>query len=123
MQRDTLTAMDNTFIISQRYVDFIHAVRDAAISLYIYFPLTRLFLQWAFALNCMCKARNNMRYNELAVQLLKAVHPRFVIMTEVGRPRMCVSTHSLSLSFALCYLSLYLQSMKAFLFAIIVCTI
>lgn len=45
--------------------------------------------KWAFALNCMSLVRNDKKYNELAVQLLKAVHPRFVFLMNSMRPRMC----------------------------------
>jgi len=43
--------------------------------------------KWAFALNCMSVARNDEKYNLLAVQLIKAIHPRFVSLRSTARPR------------------------------------
>jgi len=44
--------------------------------------------KWAFALNCMSVARNEKRYNHLAVQLIKAIHPRFLFTMNAMRPRL-----------------------------------
>ena len=43
---------------------------------------------WMFALNRMALASGEVRYNEQAVALAKAVHPRFFVGLESGRPRM-----------------------------------
>ncbi|KZT25642.1 hypothetical protein NEOLEDRAFT_1133107 [Neolentinus lepideus HHB14362 ss-1] len=43
---------------------------------------------WMFALNRMSKATGERGYNELAVQLAKAVHPRFMVNRDAARPRM-----------------------------------
>ncbi|EPQ52292.1 hypothetical protein GLOTRDRAFT_47697 [Gloeophyllum trabeum ATCC 11539] len=43
---------------------------------------------WMFALNRMSVASGERRYNELAVQLARAVHPKFVVNREAARPRM-----------------------------------
>ncbi|KAH7623742.1 hypothetical protein NADE_008560 [Nannochloris sp. 'desiccata'] len=40
--------------------------------------------RWAFALNRMSLARNDAKYNNWAVELLKAVHPHFVYRTSGG---------------------------------------
>jgi len=42
--------------------------------------------KWALALNRMSIARDSQRYNDLAIQLIKAIHPRFVRETGEGRP-------------------------------------
>ncbi|KAH7365559.1 hypothetical protein KP509_18G034900 [Ceratopteris richardii] len=44
--------------------------------------------KWMFALNRMSIARGNERYNDLAIELAKAVHSRFVYDTDKERPRM-----------------------------------
>ncbi|KAJ5130880.1 uncharacterized protein N7515_006919 [Penicillium bovifimosum] len=43
---------------------------------------------WMFALNRMTRASGDMRYNRLAVQLAKAIHPRFFVDRAAARPRM-----------------------------------
>lgn len=43
---------------------------------------------WMFALNRMSLASGDPKYNRLAVQLAKAIHPRFFINRESTRPRM-----------------------------------
>ena len=44
---------------------------------------------WMFALNRMALAARDMRYNELAIELAQAVHPRFVSARDSERPRVC----------------------------------
>lgn len=44
--------------------------------------------KWAFALNRMSLARHDAKYNAQAVELIKAVHPRFVYDRASRRPRM-----------------------------------
>ncbi|KZT69181.1 hypothetical protein DAEQUDRAFT_281192 [Daedalea quercina L-15889] len=44
---------------------------------------------WMFALNRMARATRNPRYNELAIELAQAIHPRFVRDRDAERPRMC----------------------------------
>jgi len=48
--------------------------------------------KWAFALNCMSKARGDAHYNELAVELIKAIHPHFVFERDSARPTMVWKT-------------------------------
>ncbi|KAI9065229.1 hypothetical protein FKP32DRAFT_507509 [Trametes sanguinea] len=43
---------------------------------------------WMFALNRMTRATGERRYNDLALELAKAIHPRFVRDRESARPRM-----------------------------------
>ncbi|KAL7277208.1 hypothetical protein ACG7TL_009057 [Trametes sanguinea] len=43
---------------------------------------------WMFALNRMTRATGERRYNDLAIELAKAIHPRFVCDRESARPRM-----------------------------------
>ncbi|KIJ41464.1 hypothetical protein M422DRAFT_172091 [Sphaerobolus stellatus SS14] len=43
---------------------------------------------WMFALNRMAVVSGKNQFNDLAVQLVKAVHPRFVQAREAARPRM-----------------------------------
>ncbi|KAI8972830.1 hypothetical protein BD414DRAFT_499500 [Trametes punicea] len=43
---------------------------------------------WMFALNRMTHATGERRYNDLAVELARAIHPRFVRDRESARPRM-----------------------------------
>ena len=43
---------------------------------------------WMFALNRMSVAIGELRYNDLAVELGKAIHPAFVVNRETSRPRM-----------------------------------
>ncbi|KAI0718787.1 hypothetical protein C8T65DRAFT_570247 [Cerioporus squamosus] len=43
---------------------------------------------WMFALNRMARATGERRYNDLAVELAKAIHPRFVRDRDSARPRM-----------------------------------
>ncbi|KAI0355917.1 hypothetical protein OH77DRAFT_1424188 [Trametes cingulata] len=43
---------------------------------------------WMFALNRMAHATGERRYNDLAVELAKAIHPRFVRDRDSARPRM-----------------------------------
>lgn len=43
---------------------------------------------WMFALNRLAKASGEKRWNDLAIQLAKAVHPAFVYDGESARPRM-----------------------------------
>jgi len=44
---------------------------------------------WMFALNRMSLAARDPHYNDLAIELAKAVHPRFVRDRDAERPRMC----------------------------------
>jgi len=44
--------------------------------------------KWAFALNRMSVARSDKRYNDWAIDLIKAIHPRFVYRSTSGRLRM-----------------------------------
>ncbi|KAK3368186.1 hypothetical protein B0H63DRAFT_514862 [Podospora didyma] len=44
---------------------------------------------WMFALNRLSLATGEKEYNQLAVQLAKAIHPHFVIRKEGHEPRMC----------------------------------
>lgn len=39
---------------------------------------------WMFALNCLALAAHEPRYNDLAIQLARAVHPRFVVAGRDG---------------------------------------
>jgi hypothetical protein len=43
---------------------------------------------WMFALNRMAKASGDLRYNRQAIQLAKAIHPKFFIDRAAARPRM-----------------------------------
>jgi hypothetical protein len=43
---------------------------------------------WMFALNRLSLASNQKEYNDLAIQLAKAIHPRFVYDRDSARPRM-----------------------------------
>ncbi|KAI0370590.1 hypothetical protein BV20DRAFT_966520 [Pilatotrama ljubarskyi] len=43
---------------------------------------------WMFALNRMTHATGERRYNDLAIELAKAIHPRFVRDRDSARPRM-----------------------------------
>lgn len=43
---------------------------------------------WMFALNRMSIAKGDKRYNDLAIQLARAIHPAFVIDRNSDRPRM-----------------------------------
>ncbi|KAI0071742.1 hypothetical protein K474DRAFT_1606392 [Panus rudis PR-1116 ss-1] len=43
---------------------------------------------WMFALNRMSVAKGEARYNELAIELAKAIHPAFVVNRDAPRPRM-----------------------------------
>ncbi|CDO70987.1 hypothetical protein BN946_scf184830.g19 [Trametes cinnabarina] len=43
---------------------------------------------WMFALNRMTRATGERRYNDLAIELAKAIHPRFVRDRDSARPRM-----------------------------------
>ena len=49
---------------------------------------------WIFALNRMARASGDHTYNDLAVELAKAIHPRFVRRADKDgeRPRMCWKT-------------------------------
>ncbi|KAK7908358.1 hypothetical protein PG985_015661 [Apiospora marii] len=39
---------------------------------------------WMFALSCLAVASEDVRYNDLAIQLAKAIHPRFVVHKNGG---------------------------------------
>lgn len=39
---------------------------------------------WMFALSCLAVASGDVRYNDLAIQLAKAIHPRFVVHKNGG---------------------------------------
>jgi hypothetical protein len=41
-----------------------------------------------FALNRMAMASGDMKYNRLAVQLARAIHPKFFVDRKAARPRM-----------------------------------
>jgi hypothetical protein len=43
---------------------------------------------WMFALNRLARASNEMRYNDLAISLARAIHPRFLVNTSSGTPAM-----------------------------------
>lgn len=43
---------------------------------------------WMFALNRMAMASGDMNYNRLAVQLARAIHPKFFVDRKAARPRM-----------------------------------
>ncbi|GLI78083.1 hypothetical protein PoHVEF18_006382 [Penicillium ochrochloron] len=43
---------------------------------------------WMFALNRMAMASGDMKYNRLAVQLARAIHPKFFVDRKAARPRM-----------------------------------
>jgi hypothetical protein len=43
---------------------------------------------WMFALNRMTRASGDIRYNQQAIQLAKAIHPKFFIDRAASRPRM-----------------------------------
>lgn len=43
---------------------------------------------WMFALNRMSAATKERRYNDLAIQLARAIHPAFVVNRDSPRPRM-----------------------------------
>ncbi|KAF7719286.1 Uncharacterized protein PECH_004778 [Penicillium ucsense] len=43
---------------------------------------------WMFALNRMAVASGNMHYNDQAIQLARAIHPRFFVDRKTARPRM-----------------------------------
>jgi hypothetical protein len=43
---------------------------------------------WMFALNRLALAAGDVHFNDLAIQLAKAIHPRFVRRDEAGEPRM-----------------------------------
>ncbi|KAM5537581.1 hypothetical protein V8D89_008659 [Ganoderma adspersum] len=47
---------------------------------------------WMFALNRMARASCERRYNDLAIELARAVHPAFVRDRDAPRPRMCWKT-------------------------------
>jgi hypothetical protein len=43
---------------------------------------------WMFALNRLCVASEDRSWNDLAISLMKAIHPRFVYNRDKPRPRM-----------------------------------
>ncbi|CAP91314.1 Pc13g02450, partial [Penicillium rubens Wisconsin 54-1255] len=43
---------------------------------------------WMFALNRMAKASGDLKYNRQAIELAKAIHPRFFVDRAAARPRM-----------------------------------
>lgn len=43
---------------------------------------------WMFALNRMSKASGNIKYNRMAVELARAIHPRFFVDRSSSKPRM-----------------------------------
>nr|VWO95320.1 Protein-L-isoaspartate O-methyltransferase (EC (L-isoaspartyl protein carboxyl methyltransferase) (Protein L-isoaspartyl methyltransferase) (Protein-beta-aspartate methyltransferase) (PIMT) [Ganoderma boninense] len=47
---------------------------------------------WMFALNRMARASGERRYNDLAIELARAIHPAFVKDRDKPRPRMCWKT-------------------------------
>ena len=47
---------------------------------------------WMFALNRMARASGESRYNDMAIELARAIHPAFVRDRDEPRPRMCWKT-------------------------------